>query len=103
MQKPEINIARNLRSIEVLKAELLSGVAALFRGMVKSNEDVISDSLSRLIICAYTLGRRLGIGFSRLDARVDSKLKAYLDNQERTEDLYHDFSELQNYRLSNKR
>ncbi|MCK9221878.1 MAG: MazG-like family protein [Limnochordia bacterium] len=103
MQKPEINIARNLRSIEVLKSELLSGVAALFRGMVQSNEDVISDSLSRLVICIYGLGRRLGISFSRLDARVDSKLKSYAESQHEIEDWYGDFSELQQYRLNNKR
>ena len=45
---PDINIVKNVRTIEWLKAELVSGIGALLKAMVKNNEEVILESISTL-------------------------------------------------------
>lgn len=92
MLRGEVDIARNFKTIEWLKAELIGGVSALFRAMMQNSEDAIVDTLVNIIITGYLLGRRLGISFERLDAKIESKVKANMDAEHEMEKWYGDFS-----------
>lgn len=99
----ESGIAKNIRIIEWLKADILSSMAALFKAMVKGSEERIIDALASLVISAYVLGRRLGINFSRLDLKVESKLRQSIDDNHEVERWYGDLSELLHYQSEKKK
>lgn len=94
---PEINIAKNIRIIEWLKAEIISGVGNLFKAMVKNSEEAILDALAGLMMGCYILGKRLGIPFSRLDLRVEQRLQSPQLKEHEIEEWYGDVSNLQEY------
>ena len=99
----EGGIAKNIKVIEWLKADLITSVSALFRSMLKSSEDHLLDALASLLVTCYVLGRRLGINFSRLDLRVEAKLRQGIDEDHELERWYGDLSALLNYLVDKKR
>lgn len=103
MPKSDIGIARNIKTIEWLKAELVSGVAVFFRGLVKNTEETIIDGLANIVITCFILGNRLGISFSRLDIKIENKIKANIEQDHEIEQWYGDFSALLRYLQDNKR
>lgn len=94
--KPRVDrdIARNLKVVEWLKTELLGGVAELFRAMREAREEVIADQLANIVMTAYVLGRRLGIEFSQMDAKLRHKVRANAEEPHEFEEWYGDFSSL---------
>ncbi len=99
----EGGIAKNIKVIEWLKADLITSVSALFKAMLRGSEDLLLDALSSLIITCYVLGRRLGINFSRLDLRIEAKLRQGIDEEHEVERWYSDLSTLLNYTVEKKR
>ncbi|MTI80671.1 MAG: hypothetical protein FH758_07260 [Firmicutes bacterium] len=99
--KQESGIAKNIRVIEWLKADILASLSALFKSMVKGSEEKLLDALASMVITTYVLGRRLGINFSRLDLKIESKLRQGIDEEHEVEKWYGDLTELLNYRISN--
>jgi len=99
----EGGIAKNIKIIEWLKADLVTSVSALFRSMLKSSEDHLLDALASLLVTCYVLGRRLGINFSSLDLRVEAKLRQSIDEDHELERWYGDLSALLNYLADKKR
>lgn len=97
MAKPELDIARNVRTIEWLKAELVGGVSSLFKALLKNSEEAILDALAKVVIACYLLGKRLGIGFSRLDMKIESNVTANIAKAHEIEQWYGDFSALRRY------
>ncbi|MBM7856102.1 hypothetical protein JOC37_002527 [Desulfohalotomaculum tongense] len=93
-------IAKNLRIIEWLKADILTSLSALFKAMVKGSEERLLDALASLVITSYILGRRLGINFSRLDLKIEHKLRQGIDDDHEVERWYGDLSELLQYRVN---
>ena len=67
------DIARNIKTIEWLKTELVAGISSLFKGMLKSNEELIADSLANIVVGCYLLGKRLGLPFGALDEKSVKK------------------------------
>lgn len=101
--KSDIGIARNIKTIEWLKAELVSGVAAFFRGLVKNTEEAMVDALANIVITCFILGNRVGVSFSRLDIKIENKIKANIEQDHEIEQWYGDFSALLRYLQDNKR
>ncbi|MDI6871490.1 MAG: MazG-like family protein [Bacillota bacterium] len=97
MAKPELDIARNVRTIEWLKAELVGGVSALFKALLKNSEDAILDALANVVVACYLLGKRLGIPFSRLDVKIENKVSANITKSHEIEQWYGDFSSFRRY------
>src|SRR5690606_31143755 len=85
-------IARDLKTIEWLKAELTAGVAGLFRSMLKNSNESVADHLANLVVTSYVLGRRLGVSSARLDMKVEQTVRANMQNQHEFEAWYGDFS-----------
>lgn len=99
----EGGIAKNIKVVEWLKADLVNSAAALFKAMLRSSEDLMLDALASLVITCYVLGRRLGLSFSRLDLRVEAKLRQGIDEDHELEKWYGDLSTLLNYLVDKKR
>ncbi len=97
MAKPELDIARNVRTIEWLKAELVGGVSALFKALIRNSEEAILDALANVVVASYLLGKRLGIPFSRLDLKIESKVAANITKAHEIEQWYGDFSAFRRY------
>jgi len=94
----EIDITRNIKIIEWLKSELLTDVANLFRvmfnGVRDEAHDAIADVLSNIILICYLLGRRLGLNYSAIESKLESKIKLGLIDNNDVEKYYGDLSEL---------
>lgn len=94
MADQEISITRGYRTIEWLKTELVGGVSGLLRGMLKNSEEAILDNLANLVLSSYLLARRLGLGFTRLELKVESKIRQNIDEGHEVEKWYGDLSAL---------
>ncbi|WP_227763048.1 MazG-like family protein [Zhaonella formicivorans] len=93
----ELDITRNLRMIEWLKADLISSTGALFKAMVKGSQEAILDALGGVIISAYILGKRVGINFVRIDLKLVEKLRREIAEGHAAEEWYGDLSALLNH------
>lgn len=98
----QVGIAKNIRIIEWLKAELVESVAVLFKALLKSGDEMVSDCLATIIITTYLLGKRVGISFPHIDLKVESKLRMSINEAHEVEMWYGDLSALLEY-LENRR
>lgn len=99
----DTGIAKNIRVIEWLKADLLTSASILFKSMLRGSEEHLQDSLASLIITCYVLGRRLGLSFSRLELKIESKLRQSIEEDHELERWYADLSALLAYLQEKKR
>jgi len=98
----DVDITKNLKVIDWLKAELVSSVGALFKAMVKGSEDFILDCITGIIITTYVLGKRLGITYSRIDLSIKTQLKDSVAKEHQVEKWYGDLSGLLKYMEDNR-
>lgn len=99
----EIDIAKNLKIIEWLKAELVDSVGELFKTLLKAGTDAREDALATIIIITYLLGRKVGINFYSLDMKVRNKLSISINKSYEIEQWNEDLLDLSNYLESKKR
>lgn len=99
----EFDVAKNVKVIEWLKAELVSSVAALLKAMVKGSEGLILECLTAILITAYILGKRLGISYSRMDMNMKAHLRETIETEHEMEKWYGDISSLLKYMEDGKR
>lgn len=106
----EIDITRNIKTIEWLKGELLSDISNLFKvlinGFKEDVHDTASEILANIILISYILGRRLGISYQVIEMKIENKIKLGLLEEHEIETHYGDLSELSkhmnSYRLKRK-
>ena len=102
----EIDITRNIKTIEWLKSELLTDVANLFKvlvnGMKEEVHDAIADTISNIILICYLLGRRLGISYNAIEMKIENKVKLGLIEDHDVEKYYGDLSELSKHLNSSR-
>ncbi|MFZ5645037.1 MAG: MazG-like family protein [Bacillota bacterium] len=99
----EPDIAKNIRVVDWLKADLLSSISALYKGMLRGSEERLLDALSGIIVTCYVLGRRLGYNFSKIDVAVEAKLRKGIEDSHEVEKWYGDLSLLLAYLVDRKR
>lgn len=96
----EIDIIKNMKTIEWLKAELLGNVSHLYKDMA-NNEDTsresLEDLISNIILESYILGKRLGIDYASLDRALQSNIKLNLVQEHKIEKWYGDLSSLKEH------
>ncbi len=97
-----VDVARNFTALEWLRSEMLSQISLLFKAMLKTGEDAVLEALAGIIISAYLLGKRMGIGFEHVDSKIEAKVKANIDSDHEIEKWYHDFTSLY-YHLTDKK
>jgi hypothetical protein len=93
----EMNIAKNIKSIEWVKTELLDSVAGLFRGFVKGSDSVMVDYLANVVVSSYVLARRLGIEYHELDRQVAEAVRRGKQSGHQVEQWYGDLSLLEEH------
>jgi len=95
-----IDITKNIKVIEWLKSELLTAIASLFELLVKgvqNSQDAILDIIANIILVTYLLGKRLGLSFESIDAKIENKAKLALVEDHKIEKWYGDISRLLDY------
>lgn len=97
MEGNEVDIAKNIKALEWLKAELLTETAHLFKAMLKGSTEKILEILALIILLCYFVAKRLGSSFGQLDFQVQIQLKKILEPGHPLEEGYGDVSSLQKY------
>lgn len=95
-----IDITKNIKLIEWLKSELLTALASLYELLVKgvkNSQEAVLDILANIILLTYLLGKRLGVSFENIDAKIESKLKLGVVEEHNIEKWYGDLSDLMEY------
>jgi hypothetical protein len=93
----DIDIVKNMKTVEWLKSELLTDIAYLHRIFVDSEEyskENIEDTISNIIMGSYVLGKRLGISFKDMDSTLKENIKLNLIEEHKIERWYGDLSQL---------
>ncbi|MCL6612569.1 MAG: MazG-like family protein [Peptococcaceae bacterium] len=99
----EPEIAKNIRVVEWLKADLITSISALYKSMLRGSEEKLLDALSGIIITCYVLGRRMGFTFSRIDVAVESKLRQGIQETHEVEKWFGDLTMFLTYLVDRKR
>ena len=97
MQAHEINIAKSIRALEWLKAEMLDSLAALYKNLIKSGTEGIADNIARLIVCCFLLAKRLGLSFGQVEQQVYHKVKVMVEEGNTLEDWQGDITLFKEY------
>lgn len=100
MYNQDTDITKNIRVIEFLKSELLTGVAALYQNLIKGTkvgQEVLVEILANLILVTYLLGKRLGFSFAVIDSKIMEKIRIGMIEDHETEKWYGDLSDLSDY------
>ncbi|MBF8982307.1 MazG-like family protein [Lutibacter sp. B2] len=95
-----IDITKNIRIIEWLKSELLTTIASLYEILLKGEREtqtVLIDILSNIIFVTYILGKRLGVSFSRIDMKIEDKIRLGILENHKLEDWHGDLSDLKQH------
>lgn len=102
----DMDITRNIRLIEWLKCELLSGIASLCQALYKGKQsslDALTDIIASMVLACYLLARRLGITFAAVDLKIENKIKLGIAEEHEIEKWYKDLSELAGYINRNRK
>jgi hypothetical protein len=101
----DLDIARNIRLIEWLKSELITGVAEIYRFMLngaRASQEAVADALASIILACYLLGKRLGIHYAIVDQKMESKIRLGIVEEHEIEKDYGDLSSLGSYIKNNR-
>jgi hypothetical protein len=90
----ELDIGKNIKLMEWLKAELLDNVAGLFRAFLKGNETILADYLTNIVIVTYALAKRLGIEYVEIDKQIMEKIEKNVQISATSGQLQEDLSAL---------
>ena len=97
MNGQEIDIIKNMKTVEWLKSELLSNIAYLYRLFV-NNEDIskenLEDTISNIILESYVLGKRIGLNYTDIDLTLKENIKLNLIKEHKIERWYGDLIQL---------
>ncbi len=96
-----MDISTNLRAIDMLKGEILSEVANLYKSLADYDEigeyDSITGEIATVIAMDYILARRLGVSFSSVDKKISDLLTIAEENGHELELRFSDMSELKRF------
>lgn len=97
MENRNIDIIKNMRTIEWLKAEILTNVAILHQTLLGNEEntkDNLEDIISNIILESYVLGKRLGLSYEGIHLALKENIKLNLIEEHKIERWYGDLSQL---------
>lgn len=73
----DFDITKNIKLIEMLKGQMLSGIADLYNNLADSDSDFNErgDILADMLIMTYMLANRLGFSYGSIDVKAVKKLR----------------------------
>ena len=96
-----MNISTNLKAIDMIKGEILSEIAHLYRTLADYDEigdyESVTNEIATVIAMDYILARRLGIGYASIDKKIAELLGIGEENGHELEIEFSDMSELKKY------
>lgn len=96
-QKKDMDIIKNLRTIEWLKSEMLTSIANLYELLARGEDNIKEDlenSISNIMLLSYLLGKRLGLSYQDINSNLEDKIKLNMLEGHKIEKWYGDLSEL---------
>ena len=94
----DIKIANNIKTVEMLKSELLKSVSALYEDIIAETDSEtnfrIADDAANIINLTYILSRRLGADYDSVEMRMKAKLDRAIEEKHPIEKNYSDMSVL---------
>ncbi|HHV78699.1 MAG TPA: hypothetical protein GXX40_03690 [Firmicutes bacterium] len=91
------DIAKNVRTLEWLKAELIGSTGSTLKAILRGDEVEICDELAGVMLSCYLLGRHLGISPLRLETALRALIKLNIEEEHELEKWYGDFTAVQSY------
>lgn len=95
MENKDIDIIKNMRTVEWLKAQLLNTVANLYSTLAHGEENTrenLEDSISNVVLESLLLGKRLGLSYENIDKALEENIKINLIEEHKIERWYGDLS-----------
>jgi len=90
----DFDIARNIKAIEWLKTEIVVNAGQVCRALLMAKDEIVMQALANIMLSCYLLGKRLGVSFSRLEAAVQTRSVAAMEDGHELEQWYNDLSSL---------
>ena len=97
MKNKDIDIIKNMKTVEWLKAQLLSTIANLYTTLANGEENTrenLEDIISNLILESLLLGKRLGLSYEGMESALRDNIKLNLIEEHKIERWYGDLSTL---------
>lgn len=94
--KGNFDIAKNIKSIEKLKLQLLNRISSLFNAFNEdeTGEELIDD-ICNILITSYLLGEKLGYDYKKIDEEILKRLR--LEAIDKSREGEYNFSDLEKY------
>lgn len=95
MQSKDIDIIKNMRTIEWLKAQLLGSIANLYGALASGEENTkenLEDLISNIILESLLLGKRLGLKYEDIESALRENIRINLIEEHKIEKWYGDLS-----------
>ncbi|WP_313755887.1 MazG-like family protein [Tissierella sp.] len=95
MKNKDIDIIKNMKTVEWLKAQLLNTVANLYSTLAdgeESTKENLEDIISNLILESLLLGKRLGLDYENIESALRDNIKLNLIEEHKIEKWYGDLS-----------
>lgn len=100
---PQGSLARHVKTVEWLKAELVASVASLLRASLEGDGEAMAETMATVIVATAVLARRLGTDFEQLERKVVAQVRANIEEEHQLERWYGDFSALERYLWESRR
>ena len=69
--KDELDITKNIRLIEYLKADIIGSTSELYKRMAQNSDSRdVAEAIGDVVLKAYLLSDALGIGYSMVDSKI---------------------------------
>lgn len=95
-----IDIANNIKSVELLKVEIMQSLTDLYGDIAAEadfdTENKIADDAANVINLVYLLCKRLGVRYSDINMYMKKKLEKGICDKHNLEKRFGDLSELLN-------
>lgn len=95
MENKDIDIIKNMRTVEWLKAQLLGTVSNLYTTLVNGEENTVEnleDLISNVVLESLLLGKRLGLSYEGIIGALRDNVKINLIEEHKIERWYGDLS-----------
>lgn len=97
MENREIDIIKNMKTIEWLKVQLLNNIGSLYDTLASGENNTkenLEDLISNQILNSYLLGKRLGLSYEGIQSALKENIKINLIEEHKIEKWYGDLSVL---------
>ncbi|MDO5039277.1 MazG-like family protein [Clostridium sp.] len=105
MRKRDLNIMRNVKIIDNLKAQLIRVIGDFYTLLTRGSnvaEEAIVECIAGAIIILYVLGEKLGYSLPEIDHEMKKKLDFGIRSEDEVEKEGKSLSKLKEY-ISNRR